>query len=356
MTNIIAPYRLPIYDLIGQETDLCIFTSGDESNREYWKSTAASNLPYTVKKSWGITLKRMQKTEGKAFYPRYLHLTPGYFFDLLRTRPDVVISIEMGFRTLAALTYGKLTRKPVWVWWGGTLETEKNIGSRKLKLRRYISKRVKYWFTYGTTSTEYLLSLGVPSSRIVQLQNCVDHRNFHSDADPTFSIEQKPVVLHVGQLVNLKGVDYLLNAAAKLQKEGLVFSLLFVGAGPEKERLKTLATNLGLKNVHWEPPRKPNEMSGVYRSGDVLVFPTLADVWGLVANEALLCGVPVLCSKFAGCHAEIIPVENVFDPTHAEEFEAKLRLAIKGEFASADASKLLTFETIARRILNAISV
>ena len=61
-------------------------------------------------------------------------------------------------------------------------------------------------------------------------------------------------------------------------------------------------------------------MPGVYRSGDALILPTLSDVWGVVANEAVLSGIPVLCSKYAGCAKELLTEESVFDPEDAPEF------------------------------------
>ena len=64
-------------------------------------------------------------------------------------------------------------------------------------------------------------------------------------------------------------------------------------------------------------------MPATYRSADVLIFPTLEDVWGLVANEAELCGLPVLCSKYAGCAKEIFTAESIFDPMDTSDFVNK---------------------------------
>ncbi len=55
-------------------------------------------------------------------------------------------------------------------------------------------------------------------------------------------------------------------------------------------------------------------MPAVYRSGDILVFPTLEDVWGLVVNEALWSGCPPWSSVYAGCAKELVPMNSIFDP------------------------------------------
>jgi glycosyltransferase involved in cell wall biosynthesis len=117
---------------------------------------------------------------------------------------------------------------------------------------------------------------------------------------------------------------------------------------------KQLARDLGLRNVHFCPELAPEGMPAVYRSGDVLVFPTIEDVWGLVANEAILSGVPVLCSKYAGCAEELFPLESAFDPHNPEEFKQKLREAVAGTIAKPDPSRLRTTPQLAGNLLQAL--
>jgi len=107
-----------------------------------------------------------------------------------------------------------------------------------------------------------------------------------------------------------------------------------------------------LKNVHFQPAQPPQKMPSVYRSADLVVFPTLQDVWGFVANEAVLTGVPVLCSKYAGCAAELFPVENIFSPDDASEFAEKLAAAIAGRLPKADPTRLKTTEYLGRELVN----
>ena len=134
----------------------------------------------------------------------------------------------------------------------------------------------------------------------------------------------------------------------------LNFSLLLVGNGPEKQNLERLASELHLHNVRFEPALPPHEMPGVYRSADALVFPTLEDVWGLVANEAMLSGLPVLCSVFAGCAHELFSSENIFNPGNAEEFRSKLRAAITGKLPPLDRSRLKSTPELTQDLIQAI--
>jgi glycosyltransferase involved in cell wall biosynthesis len=281
---------------------------------------------------------------------RYFHLEPAYLLELMKERPDAVIAAEMGFRTLAALAYGTLFRKPVWVWWGGTLRTERSTGRLKRLLRRLIARWAKHWISYGQTSTEYLQTLGIGVDRILQIQNCVDESWYTRKVEPALDVHPKPVLLHVGQMIARKGISGFLRAAARLQEEDLPFSVLLVGGGPDREQLQEEVRSLGLRDVRFCPAQSPPAMASFYRSADVLIFPTVEDVWGLVANEAVLSGISVLCSKYAGCAPELFEPEAIFDPADEQEFTSALRRAVTGRLPRPDPSRLRRTEEVAEMI------
>ncbi len=161
-------------------------------------------------------------------------------------------------------------------------------------------------------------------------------------------------MLCIGQLIARKGVIHFLQAAALLQKEGESFSILLVGDGPDKAALERKIVDLGLENVHLHKSRRPEQVPAVYKSADIVVFPTLEDVWGLVVNEAILCDRPVLCSRYAGCAEELLPAESIFDPEDQNEFTEKLRTAFRRRMASPDRSRLLSTSENLERLVGAI--
>ena len=105
------------------------------------------------------------------------------------------------------------------------------------------------------------------------------------------------------------------------------------------------------------------EIADYYGISDLHVFPSLADCWGLVVNEAMLCGVPSLCSIHAGCSDDLIVDGNdglLFDPTSATTAIAQLSdaltrgdLATLGSAAEATGEKF-TIERLARGIQSAV--
>jgi len=343
---------VPLYQGIAESFDTTVLIAGEEGNRGCWQNGAAPE-DITVRRSRGLSLAYHQG-RGQVYDHRFLHLPWGHLLDLIRLRPDAVVTSEMGFRTLMALAYGTLLGRPVWIGWGGTLHTERHIGPARRGLRWLITRWAKRWISYGTTSTEYLEAQGVPRERILQMQNCVDESLYLAPTPPALTLRPAPVLLYVGQMIVRKGVDPLLRAAAQLQQEGRDFSLLLVGEGPERAHFEALSKELGLRHVTFRPAVPPAAMPAIYRSADFLVFPTLEDVWGLVVNEALWCGVPVLASTYAGCARELLPAAQTFDPHDLTDFTRALRRALDGDVPPPDTSVLKRCAEVAALIRNDI--
>lgn len=354
LINTIAPARIPLFSGLMSHFDLLLLHGGNESNRDTWQGVEQLLPDAKVIKAWGWQIRMKRKVHGKTFDYRYFHLTPGYIWHLAKFRPDVLVTNEMGVRTLLALSYGMIARKPVWVWWGGTLHTERGIGRIKRLARGIISAWAKHWISYGKSSTEYLLSLGIPRDWILEFQNAADERRFAGASPTPIPSQPRPVLLHVGQFTARKGIEHLLRAAAELQKRNLSFSVTLVGSGPGKHDTEKLAGELGLKNICFLPPQTPAEMPAIYKTADVFVFPTLEDVWGMVANEAMLSGLPVLCSKYAGCAEELFDRENIFDPEDPTEFAQKLADAIAGKLPKPILARLRSTSQLLSDLVQAL--
>jgi len=133
----------------------------------------------------------------------------------------------------------------------------------------------------------------------------------------------RPVFLFVGQLIERKGARYLLQASSLLVRRGLSgFSVVFVGEGAQAKDLHDLAKSLGLDGVvRFVGPIRYDYLGAYFSACDVFVFPTLEDIWGMVALEAMACGKPVLCSKYAGSKEMVQDGVNgfIFDPHNPHE-------------------------------------
>jgi glycosyltransferase involved in cell wall biosynthesis len=96
-------------------------------------------------------------------------------------------------------------------------------------------------------------------------------------------------------------------------------------------------------------------MPAIYRSADVLVFPTAEDVWGLVVNEALWSGLQVIASRHAGCAPELLAADHLFDPASEREFADVWRAALDGRLSPADPLRLWTAERVGDTLVSGIT-
>jgi glycosyltransferase involved in cell wall biosynthesis len=350
LTNLIAPYRIPMYVGLGLRFETVLAVGGREPNRTEWTPEDPELIASGVQVCQipGLMIKRSED--------RYLHINPGYLSFLFREHPDAVISSEMGFRTLCAIIYTRATRKPLWIWSEGTTESEMAVNGLKRAIRKVFTHRSHRWITFGDRSTDYLLRMEVDRAKILQLQNGVDEKNF-APCGPTAKVESpRPLLLVVGQLIERKGLHLLLPSVQRLQRMGMVFSLRFVGSGPRLSSLKEFAASENLKNVEFLGGLAPSEIASQYRCADAVVFPTLNDVWGLVANEALLCGTPVICSKYAGCSTDLFEPQDVFDPLNPDDMDRALTRAVKGELGKPDLTRIWPMDRIVGTLCNHIEL
>jgi glycosyltransferase involved in cell wall biosynthesis len=150
--------------------------------------------------------------------------------------------------------------------------------------------------------------------------------------------------------VPAKGVRPLLAAWRRLSPQRRRdWSLLFVGDGPLTREVREAATALEPGAVVVAGSVPAASVVDFYAAADLLVFPSLGDPWGLVVNEALTCGLPVVCSRLAGCADDLVRSGDngwIFDPTDQgasvavlAEALASSRLARLGERARETAKR-----------------
>jgi 1,2-diacylglycerol 3-alpha-glucosyltransferase len=168
----------------------------------------------------------------------------------------------------------------------------------------------------GKASFEYLKSLGSPEASILTAPNAVDNRLFAAKAANTrahaaeFREKLKlpsRFILFVGRLVAEKGVYDLLEAYAKLENNlRSEVSLVFAGDGVCREELAQRAKRITPGEVCFTGFAQREDLAGLYALAEGLVLPTHTDTWGLVVNEAMACGLPIIVSSVAGCSVDLV--------------------------------------------------
>src|SRR5580704_6188412 len=286
-TNIISPYRVPLYSALGSTPrwKFNLFSCCEMEFDRQWMP--AVNLPFSHKRSFSLSYKRSTAHRGHVSFTgkSQVHVPLGLWLDLWRFEPDIIISDEMGARTLIAATYAFLARKRLAIWFYGTPHTERDINWRKRLLRKVLVRRANAFVGMGIEARRYLQSLGVPGEAIFDAPNAIELRFQPTDLSPKarFETRQKLGIsglcyLYTGALIARKGVGELLEAWETFSRDANVdVSLVLVGDGPAKESLARRVTQRGLRGVKFIPFVQPHALSPFYHEADVLVFPTLED-------------------------------------------------------------------------------
>jgi len=222
-------------------------------------------------------------------------------------------------------------------------------GSLRLHVRlalRALYARFATFLFVGKANRDYFKALGVPDRKLFFAPHSVDITLFQRDSPSHHEASQKlrlqlgispstRVVLFAGKLVADKQPLELLAAFLALGLRDTV--LVFVGDGPQKERLQEFASRNAdgsdSPSARFLPFANQSEMPSRYLLADLFVLPSrgVYETWGLAVNEAMHMGVPCLVSDRVGCQRDLVtPGETgwVFDPTDPQALGQTLSLAL----------------------------
>ena len=282
LTEIPAPYRIPLFNALAERVDLTVVFLRDRNpDRPYdlhadelhFERTTLPGLDLTVRGRWIVLNRRAAQA--------------------LRGADCVLIGGWNQPAFWAALAAARARRTPSVLWVESTGRDRRS--GRLEAVKRQLFRGVDAFVVPGTASREYLTRLGVPDGRITVAPNAVDQAIF---AAGTRRRTNGPVrLLGVGRLALDKGFDLLLEAA-----DGLPVVIQLAGTGPEEARLRQLAG----PNVEFLGQVERDALPDVYADADVIVMPSRSDPWGMVLNEAALAGRPLVSTNAAGAAHELI--------------------------------------------------
>lgn len=258
----------------------------------------------------------------------FIVVSPAIAGHLLRFRPEVVFASGFSLWTAIALLLKPLGRwRLVLVYEGSAPNVDFRDSRFRLFFRRLMVRFADTFISNTQSGKHYLIDvLGVPAANISAQPYIVpDSKTLIQTIDNTRSIQlelQHPVFLFVGQIIHRKGLHLLLSACVKLQADGYTdFTLLVVGDGADRQELEAFSIAEGLSDrLRWLGWVDYDNLGAYFQAADVFVFPTLEDTWGMVALEAMACGKPVICSKWAGTAELTIDGETGYlvDPHNIE--------------------------------------
>jgi glycosyltransferase involved in cell wall biosynthesis len=202
----------------------------------------------------------------------------------------------------------------------------------------------------GRRHAEYLVELGMPRERIFNGYDVVDNNYFGrrtaeirnsrlrpgSGGQAAFEIRDKcglteNYFLASARFIEKKNLPHLISAYAeygqKSQADGkLPWNLVLLGDGPLRETLNSQLSTLNLhEHVHLPGFKPYDELPAYYALAKAFVHASTTEQWGLVVNEAIASGLPVIVSDRCGCAPELVNANGfTFDPTNEAELTVRL--------------------------------
>lgn len=172
---------------------------------------------------------------------------------------------------------------------------ESKVKGLKGFLKKIFLKRINYGYVSGEDQKKVLEALNF-KGKIIKTYG-VGLMNFQQQKIKVTKENSARNFLYVGRLSKEKNLEYLIKIFNELNYE-----LGIVGSGPEEEYLKKISN----KNIKFYGYVDNKVLPGIYTSYDVFILPSKSEPWGLVVEEALYYGLPVIVSNRVGCRSEIV--------------------------------------------------
>lgn len=295
----ITPYRLPLFEEFSKRVDLYVLFCKTKSKERLWNASAGGySFRHEVLRS--ITIGPVIIN----YLPPFKALTERYNIFMIDDDPRITLS------KIFVFLVAKLRRKTVIIWSEaideGYYNKIRDLINRYLlyPIRRLVYHYVDGFVAFGEKTVSFLMQHGVSREKIysgIQTIPVTGFKNPISEAKKeklkgALGFSSKKVIFFVGYLTQRKGARELIKAFKQLDRDDAV--LIIAGAGKEEGHLRTLAE--GSRHIYFTGYVTEQEKAQYYGIADIFVMPSFVDSWGLVVNEAMMLGLPIITTTGAG--------------------------------------------------------
>ncbi len=320
-------YQAPMLARIAREPgiELRVFFISDISTRGYEDSGFGKKIAWDVPLLRGYEHLFLRVLSGQERLTFWLPIVAGLKKELEAFKPDIVwvhgwvhwalLQAIISARGLGALVALR-----------GEIGTHaENIAGYRKAVKGFFIKwlfsRIDVFLAIGSLNYEYYRSRGISEDRIEMMPYAVDNDYFRNrslerseearELRKKLDIPQDAVViLFCGKMTKRKRALMLMEAYVELlegrDRNMPVPYLLYVGDGEERQMLEERARRSGCNTVRFVGFVNQRDLPLYYSLGDVFVLPSDREPWGLVVNEAMAAGMPVVVSDEVGCAPDIV--------------------------------------------------
>ena len=301
--RVLSHYRRPLYELLrerlaGADIEL-VLIHGSPSKSGARKKDSAKIL-------WAHHIKNRSIKTG----PYDLYWQPC----LKYIREADLVIVEQASKLIlnyALFIFQMIGFKKVCFWGHGKNFQEHNASFIGECAKRFMSRHVHWWFVYNNLSAEIVRSLGYPKDRITSVQNAIDTRRLVA-AKQTITqqkldhirselgIKGKNVCIYTGGMYPEKRISFLLEACLQIKKTVSDFEMIFIGAGPEDNKIKKMAKKF--EWIHYIGPLFDESKVPFFMLSKLFLIPGSA---GLAVLDGIALETPLITTNIASHGPEI---------------------------------------------------
>jgi glycosyltransferase involved in cell wall biosynthesis len=329
----LAPYRIDQFNLLSQSVNLelvFIYENVQDQNFDQSKLQAQLSFKYSF-------LLVGPSYNGRVF--RY-----GMLSKIKKSNAEIVFGYEYSLTTqyLILLKRTGLIKQKI----GSTVDDSVSICYQvQSKIREFARekaiKKLDFLMVLSETVADfYKKRFDLNDNKIIVapiLQKPERLRNNKKELEllannylKKYNLEDKKVLLYVGRLVLVKGLTLFINNIYELLKKNEDLRIVIVGEGDERNAIEQQIKKYNLEKSILMPGRFEGvDLYSWYLTASGFILPSIFEPFGAVVNEALIFGLPVLCSKYAGATSIMdYNCGQIFDPLDSEDTKKKLKIFI----------------------------
>ncbi len=359
----IAHYRAELFRLLYKSPDIEIKLILNRENTLYPAAKVSDSFP-------GTTV--LDTDNNKGWRKQLFHVQMKSDYDC------IIATLPISLPSILALIATFIRRKPLILWsetWRKFGDPAKNkpapVYWLKNLLYRFIVRRSSALLVPGTSAKEFHIQSGVKPEKIFIANQSAspppfcEAKNIH--IRPKESSEK--ILLFSGRLMKFKGATLVIKAFARVEGKLENLRLVIIGDGPCADECRNLIDDLKLQNIEFVGAIPYEDLYPYWQLADAFVIANTgdpySDAWGIVFNEALSMGLPVICTEYAGAVEDLVKdgyngiVVDAGDPEKLAEaivglFEDDAKMKIMGQRSREIYHEFNNYEKMAKAFTDAV--
>jgi glycosyltransferase involved in cell wall biosynthesis len=347
VTDYPAPWREKVYEAVHKElgNSFHVLYCTEKEGHRQWSFPLGTHTK-TFLRTLTIRLGRKER-----------HISIGIIPFVLKHRPRALIAFSFNPTVLLALLAGRLVGSKLIIFSDTWLDRDRGIGRTQKWVRRIVYSQFADAFLGASLQTLRMFKHyrpDIPDDKLFLSALCADN-DFFNETLKRAHVPRRYDLLFCGRIAPEKNPLFFAAVATRLKQRLGICSVLVVGDGDPALREQMLdAMRQGGVDVDYAGFVSHADLPRHYAQARVLLFPTSMDCWGVVLNEAMVSGVPVVTTAFTAAAGElVVDGENGYVlPLDLEAWvdavEALLRDDAKWQSLSAQARATVSFFNFAR--------